>query len=572
MAGKQGVETVILHLGSGIAALGERDEAKLAERLPRDITYVGVGVGKRWSRSFMKLAASRTGGHFSQINPDEKVSWRAFELLATLNSPRLLDVKVNDERERLTFLNLADSLAQGEELCAVTRLRDDEPLPKTLTIAGRLSTQQQSATGGLPASATGTGGQATRGTRPAAVDSLPADSLFQRTVAVEDVVENVGHLPRTWARLEIDRLLADGADQRKADILALSKAMYVMSPFTSLLVLESDEMYAQFKVDRGRKDHWAMYPAPAKIVVVHEPFPAPPTTPAVTSRQAEAEALRQALAQRLWTIAGFAPNVRRPGQLNVNVNGIVNWLDFDGITPWPTLGGNNQTHRLNLWVRPSAADAGLPFTNYHWSNLNQPGSTWGDGELWGTRVYSVGDLVTDSRSRGRWGIDPMDRYNAAPLLLGYRAPMAEQEILATLNEGFNRDLPGLWTTTGDRFEWDYITLESKQRQLARRSGTGGGAAADFQPLIDLIQATVLPDSWETEFDDVLPFEWSIDFDGDEVLSELADDIRINDPLSQIPSLGVESLSRGDKFLAVLQQLEMSGIPFPDELPIIYPTR
>ncbi len=48
--------------------------------------------------------------------------------------------------------------------------------------------------------------------------------------------------------------------------------MYVMSPFTSLLVLENDEMYEQYNVDRGRKDHWALYPCPERIDVVHEPL------------------------------------------------------------------------------------------------------------------------------------------------------------------------------------------------------------------------------------------------------------------------------------------------------------
>jgi hypothetical protein len=52
--------------------------------------------------------------------------------------------------------------------------------------------------------------------------------------------------------------------------------MYVISPFTSLLVLEDEAMYKQFNVDRGRKDHWALYPAPGNIQVVHEPGPALP--------------------------------------------------------------------------------------------------------------------------------------------------------------------------------------------------------------------------------------------------------------------------------------------------------
>src|SRR5581483_5731041 len=57
----------------------------------------------------------------------------------------------------------------------------------------------------------------------------------------------------------------------------LSKAMYVMSPFTSLLVLENEEMYERFHVDRGRKDHWAPYPCPPKIDVVYEPEPGQPS-------------------------------------------------------------------------------------------------------------------------------------------------------------------------------------------------------------------------------------------------------------------------------------------------------
>ena len=52
--------------------------------------------------------------------------------------------------------------------------------------------------------------------------------------------------------------------------------MYVMTPFTSLLVLENEEMYQQFKVDRGRKDHWAMYPCPDKIPIIYEPFVSAP--------------------------------------------------------------------------------------------------------------------------------------------------------------------------------------------------------------------------------------------------------------------------------------------------------
>jgi ferric-dicitrate binding protein FerR (iron transport regulator) len=226
----------LVHLGSGIAAMGERREDVLAKRLPEGTRYVGVGVGKRWARSFMKMAAERTGGYFTQINPDEPIGWRSFELFATLNTPRLLDLKVTDNEEQASFLNYDNTLAQGEELCAIARIKGS--LPESVTVTGTLEGKQ-----------------------------------FVQKFEVKDVAAKADYLPRTWAKLEIDRLLAEDAVKHKDKVIALSKAMYVMTPFTSLLVLENEEMYQQYKVDRGRQDHWAMYPCPKKIPIVHEPDP-----------------------------------------------------------------------------------------------------------------------------------------------------------------------------------------------------------------------------------------------------------------------------------------------------------
>jgi ferric-dicitrate binding protein FerR (iron transport regulator) len=234
---KAGKNPYLVHVGAGVPAMGERRTDALVKRLPEGVRYVGVGVGKRWNRALMKLAAERTGGYFTQVNPDEPLAWRSFELLATLNTPRLLGLRVVDNAERVTFLSDAESLAQGEEVCAIARIEGKKAeLPKMLTVAGKLN--------GKP---------------------------FVRQLPIQNVAEGAGYLPRTWAKLEIDRLLAEGGDKHKAKIIELSKAMYVMSPYTSLLVLETEADYARFKVDRGRKDHWAMYAAPAQIPIVYEP-------------------------------------------------------------------------------------------------------------------------------------------------------------------------------------------------------------------------------------------------------------------------------------------------------------
>ncbi|HLW68908.1 MAG TPA: VIT domain-containing protein, partial [Gemmataceae bacterium] len=239
----------LLHIGSAIPALGERREDALVKRIPEGVHYAGIGVGKRWSRSFMKQAAERTAGHFTQINPDEPVSWRAFEFLSALMAPRWQQLSVKDNQGR-DWLLMEPSVAAGEELCAVVRQPVGEALPGLLTIKGTTSSPP---------------GGGERG-----------GGAFETQIELESVSRNAGYLPRTWGKLEIDRLLADDSQKNQPAITDLSKKLYVMSPFTSLLVLENEAMYKQYNIDRGRKDHWAIYPCPQKIEVVKPPAPPPP--------------------------------------------------------------------------------------------------------------------------------------------------------------------------------------------------------------------------------------------------------------------------------------------------------
>ena len=247
----------VVHVGSGLTVVGERRPEVLVRRLPAESHYVGVAVGKKWNRTLMKLAAEKSGGFFTQINPDDAVAWRAFELYSTLNTPRLLGVTVTaeyaarkgstEDSPKLTFLCHSTAVAQGEELCAIARCDGiDGPLPEKLIVVGTL-------------------------------DGKP----YRREIKIEKVKAGADYLPRTWGRLEVERLVAAGAAENKAALIALSKSLYVMTPFTSLLVLENEAMYAQYHVDRGRKDHWALYACPDRIPVVYEPLPGMAGIPAV---------------------------------------------------------------------------------------------------------------------------------------------------------------------------------------------------------------------------------------------------------------------------------------------------
>ncbi len=113
----------LVHIGSGYTGMGTQQD-ELAKLLPVKAKYLGIGVGKHWNRSFMKQCAEKTGGYYTQINPDELIGWRTFELMATLNTPRLLDVKVadahaqKDDKNQPRWLLDNNAIAQGEELCA----------------------------------------------------------------------------------------------------------------------------------------------------------------------------------------------------------------------------------------------------------------------------------------------------------------------------------------------------------------------------------------------------------------------------------------------------------------------
>src|SRR5262249_26114994 len=159
-------EPHLVHVGSGIPAMGEQRQDILVKRIPEKVTYVGVGVGRRWNRSLMKAAAERTGGYFTQVNPDEPISWRAFELAALLNSPRMLEVRVEDITGKNRSVAFATLALQGEEVCAVTRL-ESKVLPDKLSVRGRWQGRD-----------------------------------VEFAVAVAGVSKDAGYLPRAWAKLE----------------------------------------------------------------------------------------------------------------------------------------------------------------------------------------------------------------------------------------------------------------------------------------------------------------------------------------------------------------------------------
>jgi hypothetical protein len=74
---------------------------------------------------------------------------------------------------------------------------------------------------------------------------------YASRVSLQDAEQGNSFIPRLWARMHLDYLLAQGASQAIQDeIIALSEEYHIMTPYTSLLVLETDADRERFKVKR----------------------------------------------------------------------------------------------------------------------------------------------------------------------------------------------------------------------------------------------------------------------------------------------------------------------------------
>ena len=70
-------------------------------------------------------------------------------------------------------------------------------------------------------------------------------------VTLKDGEEGNSFIPRLWAGMHLDALLQQGASPAVRDeVIALSEEYHIITPYTSLLVLESDADRERFGVKR----------------------------------------------------------------------------------------------------------------------------------------------------------------------------------------------------------------------------------------------------------------------------------------------------------------------------------
>jgi ferric-dicitrate binding protein FerR (iron transport regulator) len=229
----------VLYLGDGVATAGETRPAALAALIPGH-TFVGVAVGSSVDRAALEGLAQATGGTFAAIDPAEDLGWRAFDLVSELNVSRLAGVEAElfdgDGREVKAEIHASARASGGADVVVLARVKDAPPGPLVLALHGRA--------GAAP---------------------------WDERVAIPAEPGQARYIPELWARRHIEGLLAHAEDNREA-ITDLALDHFLVTPFTSLLVLETEADYAKHRVARPKVDGWAFYQAPAQIETRVEPI------------------------------------------------------------------------------------------------------------------------------------------------------------------------------------------------------------------------------------------------------------------------------------------------------------
>lgn len=223
-------ERVIVYLGDGAPSSGLLTAAELGGAVERELAGVrllAVALGARADLLVLEHLTALTGGDLLRADAGDDLDGLARELNLRAHVP----------------------VAQALELELPAGLIDVHPrrLPSlrpgdSLTLVGKLDAGVSEIRGDIRL----------RGAGP----RERIDERFQIAVdsQLADASSVHAHLPRTWAQREIQQLTATRGAEAQAEIITLSRRFNVMSQHTSLLVLENDEMFAEFGVAR-RAEH-----------------------------------------------------------------------------------------------------------------------------------------------------------------------------------------------------------------------------------------------------------------------------------------------------------------------------
>ncbi len=255
-------ERVVYYVGDGtFVAQGEpvvqENAAKrLHQALGDDVRFVGVGVGDAIDRGTLSALAELSNGLVLQVAETDDLSQRAFDAVSTMYTPCLggLSAEALDAAGKPVVGAVAQvtsrRVCDGERVEVVLRAPVGTA-PSSVRVRGRVA---------------GSAG-----------DRL--GTPWETALSLVDAKSGGEMLPRLFAERRIAALLADeppgpgrAESPNRAEVVALARRHFLVTPFTSLLVLENDAMYKEYAVEKSTPTGWAVYQAPARIPSRYEPL------------------------------------------------------------------------------------------------------------------------------------------------------------------------------------------------------------------------------------------------------------------------------------------------------------
>lgn len=211
-ARKEGLEPAVVYVGDGTATWGETRSAPLAEitRTALDgATMHVLLLGRSTDEPAARAVAAGAHGRVLRPRTEGDAKQAVADVVQARAHRRLDDVKLAGEGGLEVPTLVPSTIYEGEELVLVFR---GTPAPNLRLVATEAGRPRE-----LPI--------AVASARPAA------------------------HVGQRWAKQAIERLESEGSAAR-AKVIETSLEHGVMSKYTSFLVLESDEAYAKFDIQR----------------------------------------------------------------------------------------------------------------------------------------------------------------------------------------------------------------------------------------------------------------------------------------------------------------------------------
>ncbi|MFZ4394433.1 MAG: VIT domain-containing protein [Kiritimatiellia bacterium] len=218
-------KTLIIYVGDGIGTTGDANPVNIAQALKRlhkgTGTVHAVATGSSFEPGILKALAGMGGGSFRRIEGRNGPQTAAMTLLGEIAQPAIRDLAIEFKglRAARIYPEVLPNVCAGQQQIVLGRY--------------------------LPEGRDQSGEVVVSGMR----DGKPV--RFKAAISLKDAEAGNEFIPRLWARMHLDALLEQGQTQPiKDEIIALSEDYHIMTPYTSLLVLESDEDRERFKVKR----------------------------------------------------------------------------------------------------------------------------------------------------------------------------------------------------------------------------------------------------------------------------------------------------------------------------------